>query len=40
VKNGYAQKYRETVWGIRAVSPEVEKKGYGGFQAQNERVEG
>jgi len=25
-KNGYAQKYRQTVWGIRGVSPKKEKK--------------
>jgi len=29
-KSGYAQKYRETVWGIHVVSPEEEKEGYGG----------
>ena len=29
-KNGYAQKYRQTVQGIRRVSPEEEKVGYGG----------
>ena len=27
-KNGYAQKYRETVRGIRGVSPGEEKEGY------------
>ena len=26
-KNGYAQKYRQTVRGIRGVSPEEEKEG-------------
>jgi len=43
-KNGYAQKYRYTVRGIRGVSPEEEKVGYGGkdlqFQAWSERVKG
>ena len=29
-KNGYAQKYRQTVQGIRGVSPVEEKVGYGG----------
>jgi len=29
-KNGYAQKYQYTVWGIHGVSPEEEKVGYGG----------
>ena len=29
-KNGYAQKYRQTVRGIRGVSPGEEKVGYGG----------
>jgi len=43
-KNGYAQQYRYTVRGIRGVSPEEEKVGYGGkdlqkkFQAWSERV--
>jgi len=33
LKNGYAQKYRATVRGIRGVSPEEEKKeGCGAFQ--------
>jgi len=27
VKNRYAQKYQQTVWGIRGVSPEEEKEG-------------
>ena len=29
VKNGYAQKYRQTVRGIRGVSPEENKKATG-----------
>jgi len=32
--NGYAQKYRYTVRGIRGVSPEEEKVGYGGKDLQ------
>ena len=38
VKNGYAQKYRQTVRGIRAVSPEEEKEGYGGKDLQKRKV--
>jgi len=34
VKNGYAQKYRQTVQGIRGVSPEEEKEDYGGEDLQ------
>jgi len=37
-KNEYAQKYRKTVWGIRGVSPEEEKEGYGGKELQNRKV--
>ena len=33
-KSGYAQKYRYTVRGIRGVSPEEEKVGYGGKDLQ------
>jgi len=46
-KNGYAQKYRYTVRGMRGVSPEEEKECCGGricrkerFEAWNERVKG
>ena len=34
VENGYAQKYRQTVQGIRGVSPEEEKEDYGGEDLQ------
>jgi len=34
LKNGYAQKYRRTVRGIRGVSPGEEKEGYGGKDLQ------
>ena len=37
-KNRYAQKYRLTVWGIRGVSPEEEKVGYGGKDLQKRKV--
>jgi len=36
-KNGYAQKYRQRVWGIRRVSPE-EEKGYGGKNLQKRKA--
>jgi len=36
-KNGYAQKYRQTVHGIGGVSPE-EKEGYGGKDLQKRKV--
>jgi len=39
-ENGYAQKYWQTVWGIRGVSPEEEKKGYGGKDMQKRKVLG
>jgi len=34
LKNGYAQKYRQTVHRIRGVSPGEEKEGYGGKDLQ------
>jgi len=37
-KNGYAQKYRQTVRGIRGVSPGEEKVGYGGKDLQKRKV--
>jgi len=39
-ENGYAHKYRYTVRGIRAVSPEEEKEGrpYGGKDLQKRKV--
>ena len=37
-KNGYVQKYRYTVRGIRGVSPEEEKEGYGGKDLQKRKV--
>jgi len=37
-KNGYAQKYRQTVRGIRGVNPEKEKVGYGGKDLQKRTV--
>jgi len=37
-KNGYAQMYRETVRGIRGVSPEEEKESYGGKDLQKMKV--
>jgi len=37
VKNGYAQKYRQTVRGIRGVSPEEEKEGCGGKDLQKKK---
>jgi len=37
-KYGYAQKYRQTVQEIRGVSPEEEKKGYGGKNLQKREV--
>jgi len=37
-KNRYAQKYRQTVRGIRGVSPEEEKEGYGGKDLQKRKV--
>ena len=38
VKNGYAQKYRQTVRGIRGVSPEEEKEGCGGKDLQKRKA--
>ena len=39
VKNGYAQKYRQTVRGIRGVStPEEENEGYAGKDLQKMKV--
>jgi len=38
VKNGYAQKYRKTVRGIRGVSPEEEKESYSGKDFQKRVV--
>jgi len=38
VKNGYAQKYRQAVVGIRGVSPEEEKEGYVGKDLQKMNV--
>ena len=37
-ENGYAQKYRQTVRGIRGVSPEEEKEGYGWKDLQKTNV--
>jgi len=37
-KNGYAQKYRQTVRGIRGVSPGDEEEGYGGKDLQKRKV--
>ena len=37
-KNGYAQKYRQTVRGIRGVSPGEEMVGYGGKDLQKRKV--
>ena len=37
-KNGYAQKYQQTVWGIHGVGPEEEKEGYGGKNLQKKKV--
>jgi len=37
-KYGYAQKYRYTVRGIRGVSPEEEKVGYGGKDLRKRKV--
>jgi len=37
-KNGYAQKYRYTVRGIRGVSPEEEKECCGGTDLQKRKV--
>ena len=37
-KNGYAQKYRETVRVIRGVSPGEEMVGYGGKDLQKRKV--
>ena len=39
-KNGYSQKYRKTVRGIHGVSPEDEKKGYGGKGLRKRKVLG
>ena len=38
MKNGYAQKYLQTVRGIRGVSPEEEKEGWGGEDLQKSKV--
>jgi len=35
---GLCHKYRKTVRGIRGVSPEEEKKGYGGKDLQKRQV--
>ena len=37
-ENGCAQKYRQTVRGIRGVSPEEEKEGYGWKDLQKRNV--
>jgi len=37
-KNGYAQKYRETIRGIHGVDPEEEKEGYGAKDLQKRKA--
>jgi len=37
-KNGYAQKYRQTVWGIDGVCPEEEMEGYGRKDLQKRKI--
>jgi len=37
-KNGYAQKYQWTVFGIHVVSAEEEMEGYGGKDLQRRKV--